>query len=155
MLRLYECIEVPYGDWGSEVVEQVRVLEPGKFRLYRKRASKGQDFEAGRRRQRHNTTKEIPFAVAYANRTAWMESTPPLEEVAWLNLQHYRLRSDQTNLLHIAAVPKQFLYGFPAEVDKILAGPNFRHCRPTGCTGRVLRAERHQLPGSDTLRLRR
>jgi hypothetical protein len=128
MLRLYECIEVPYGDWGSEVVEQVRVLEPGKFRLYRKQASKGQDFELVD--EGTTTQQEIPFAVAYANRTAWMESAPPLEEVAWLNLQHYRLRSDQTNLLHIAAVPKQFLYGFPAEVDKILAGPNFGIAAP-------------------------
>jgi hypothetical protein len=132
MLRLYECIEVPYGDWGSEVVEQVRVLEPGKFRLYRKQASTGSDFKLveGEAGSGTTTTKEIPFAVAYANRTAWMESTPPLEEVAWLNLQHYRLRSDQTNLLHIAAVPKQFLYGFPAEVDKILAGPNFGIAAP-------------------------
>jgi hypothetical protein len=128
MLRLYECIEVPYGDWGSEVVEQVRVLEPGKFRLYRKQASKGHAFDLVD--EGTTTQQEIPFAVAYSNRTAWMESAPPLEEVAWLNLQHYRLRSDQTNLLHIAAVPKQFLYGFPAEVDKILAGPNFGIAAP-------------------------
>lgn len=128
MLRLYEQIEVPYGDWGCELVEQVRVLEPGKYRLYRKQPSKSLSFDLVE--EGPTTQKEIPFAVAYANRTAWMESQPPLEEVAWLNLQHYRLRSDQTNLLHIAAVPKQFLYGFPAEVEKILAGPNFGIAAP-------------------------
>jgi hypothetical protein len=61
--------------------------------------------------------------VAYANRTGLMESTPPLEEVAWLNLKAYRCESDQANILHVAAVPRYNLFGVPAELDELDAGP--------------------------------
>lgn len=121
MLRLYERLELPYSEFGTEVVEQVRVLEPGKFRLYRKQPSKGGDWSLVEEGQ--TSVPDIPFAVAYANRTGLLESTPPLEEVAWLNLKAYRCDSDQSNLLHISATPRQFLYGVPAELDEIDAGP--------------------------------
>jgi len=121
MLRLYERLELPYNEWGTEVVEQVRVLEPGKFRLYRKQPSKGSDWQLAD--EGETSLPDIPFAVAYSNRVSLLESTPPLEEVAWLNLKAYRCDSDQSNLLHISATPRQFLYGVPAELDEIDAGP--------------------------------
>jgi hypothetical protein len=120
-LRLLEQVVVPYGEFGEEQVEQVRVLEPGAFRLYRKQASKSRDWELIS--EGTTTLDEIPFAVAYANRTGLLESTPPLEEVAWLNLKAYRCESDQANILHVAAVPRYNLFGVPAEVDELEAGP--------------------------------
>ena len=121
-LRLHEQVIVPYGDFGEELVEQVRVLEPGSFRLYRKQASRNRDWELIS--EGTTTLDRIPFAVAYANRTGILESTPPLEEVAWLNLKAYRCESDQSNILHVAAVPRYNLFGVPAEVDELEAGPN-------------------------------
>lgn len=121
MLRLYERLEMPYNEFGTEVVEQVRVLEPGRFRLYRKQPSKGGDWTLAD--EGETSVPDIPFAVAYSNRVGLLESTPPLEEVAWLNLKAYRCDSDQSNLLHISATPRQFLYGVPAELDEIDAGP--------------------------------
>ena len=123
-LRLMERLTVadPDSEFGEEMVEQVRVLEPGRFRLYRKQLSKGGDFvlvDEGT-----TTLDEIPFAVAYANRVGHLESQPPLEEVAWLNLQAYRRGSDLHNQLHIAAVPRHYLYGVPAELDAITVGPH-------------------------------
>jgi hypothetical protein len=128
MVRLYEKVEVAYGEWGYETVEQVRVLEVGKYSLYRKQLSRGSDFtlvEEG-----PMSSDEIPFAVAYANRTGWMESQPPMEEIGWLNLKHYRADSDQSNILHISAVPKQFLFGFPTEMDQMIASPHFGIAAP-------------------------
>jgi hypothetical protein len=121
-LRLHEQVVVPYGDFGEELVEQVRVLEPGAFKLYRKQASKNRDWELIS--EGTTTLDEIPFAVAYANRTGILESTPPLEEVAWLNLKAFRCESDQANILHVAAVPRYNLFGVPAEVDELDAGPS-------------------------------
>jgi hypothetical protein len=121
-LRLHETVIVPYGEFGEEQVEQIRVLEPGRFRLYRKQASKSRDWELIS--EGTTTLDQIPFAVAYANRSGILESTPPLEEVAHLNLQAYRCESDQSNILHIAAVPRYNLFGVPAELDEIDAGPN-------------------------------
>jgi hypothetical protein len=104
-----------------EVVEQVRVLEPGRFRLYAKQPSRGVSWDL----VDEGTTSldYIPFAVAYANRVAELESTPPLEEVAWLNLSAYRCGSDQANLLHVSAIPRQFLFGVPHELEELEAGP--------------------------------
>ena len=121
-LRLHERVTVPYGEFGEELVSQVRVLEPGRFRLYRKQASRNRDWDLIA--EGDTTLTEIPFAVAYANRTGTLESTPPLEEVAWLNLKAYRCESDQSNLLHVAATPRYNLFGVPAEIDQIEAGPN-------------------------------
>lgn len=121
-LRLLERVVVPFKEWGEEIVEQVRVLEPNRFRLYRKQASRTRDWELIN--EGTTTLDEIPFAVAYANRTAFMESTPPMEEIAWLNLQAYRVGSDLSNQLHLAAVPRFHLYGVPAELDEITAGPD-------------------------------
>ena len=121
-LRLLERVVVPFREFGEELIEQVRVLEPGRFRLYRKQASRTRDWELIN--EGTTTLDEIPFAVAYANRTAYMESTPPLEEIAWLNLQAYRVGSDLSNQLHLAAVPRFHLYGVPAELDEITAGPD-------------------------------
>ena len=121
-LRLHEQVVVPYGEFGEELVEQVRVLEPGRYRLFRKQASRNRDWELIS--EGTTTLDRIPFAVAYANRAGILESTPPLEEVAWLNLKAYRCESDQANILHVAAVPRYNLFGVPAEVDELEAGPN-------------------------------
>jgi len=122
MLRLRETLTVPYGEWGEELVEQVRVLEPGRFRVYRLQASRSRDWELIN--EGSTTQDRIPFAIAYSNRSATLESTPPLEEVAWLNLQAYQCESDQGNLLHVAAVPRYNLFGVPAEVEELSAGPS-------------------------------
>lgn len=128
-LRLYERVEVPYGDWGVQVVEQVRVLEPGRFRLYARQPSKGADWDLVD--EGETTLPYIPFAVAYANRVGDLESTPPLEEVAWLNLSAYRCGSDQANLLHVSAIPRQFLYGVPHELEELEAGPEAATALPS------------------------
>jgi hypothetical protein len=120
-LRLHEQMVVPYGMFGEERVDQVRVLEPGAFRVYRRQASKSQDYELIDEGATGMDT--IPFSIAYADQVDTLVSRPPLEEVAWLNLMAYQRSSDLANQLHRAAVPRLMLYGFPAEVEEIEAGP--------------------------------
>jgi hypothetical protein len=66
---------------------------------------------------------EIPFSVAYANRIGFMESRPPLEDIAELNLKTYQIQSDLDNQLHISAVPMLAFYGFPSSAEEVSAGP--------------------------------
>ena len=66
---------------------------------------------------------EIPFAVAYANRYGLLESRPPLEDIAELNLKAYQIQSDLDNQLHISSVPFLAIYGYPASAEEITAGP--------------------------------
>ena len=118
-LRLMERQIVPDGEFGEKEVEQIRVLTPGAFQLYQREDDK--DF----RIIDEGTTSlnEIPFAVAYSNRTGVFESRPPLEDIAELNLKAYQMQSDLDNQLHISAVPFLSLFGFPTSAEEVTAGP--------------------------------
>jgi len=118
-LRLQETVVVPDGEYGEKAVEQIRVLTPGEFRLHQ-RQDNG-DFKVvdeGR-----TSLSEIPFSVAYAQRHGMMESRPPLEDIAELNLKTYQIQSDLDNQLHISAVPMLAFYGFPSAAEEVSAGP--------------------------------
>ena len=118
-LRLSEKVVLPDGEYGEKEVEQVRVLRPGEFEIHRLN-SQGQFeiVESGT-----TTMDHIPFAIAYANRTNFMESRPPLEDIAQLNLKAYQVQSDLDNQLHISAVPMLAFYGFPQSAEEVSAGP--------------------------------
>ena len=118
-LRLFEKVLVPDGLYGEKQVEQVRVLTPGAFEIFQK------DQKGDFRVVDEGTTSlsEIPFSVAYSNRTGVLESFPPLADIAELNLQHYQVQSDLSNQLHISAVPLLALFGFPQSAEEISAGP--------------------------------
>jgi hypothetical protein len=118
-LRLLEIVNMPDGEYGEKIVEQVRVLTPGEFKIYQKQ-------ETGEFKMTDEGTtslSEIPFSVAYANRLAYFESRPPLEDIAELNLKAYQIQSDLDNQLHISAVPMLAFYGFPSAAEEVSAGP--------------------------------
>lgn len=54
------------------------------------------------------TAKEITLASFFADRTGFMTSRPPFEDLAWMNLRWWQSYSDQTNILHVARVPILF-----------------------------------------------
>ena len=118
-LRLQESVIVPDGEYGEKTVEQIRLLTPGAYQLHRK-GDQG-NFEL----YDEGTTSlnRIPFAVAYANRVGVMESRPPLEDIAELNLKVYQAQSDLDNQLHISAVPMLAFFGFPSSAEEVSAGP--------------------------------
>ena len=119
MLRLAEKVTEPDGEFGEKVVDQIRVLTPGEFKIYQ-RKEKG-DFEITD--EGTTSTTEIPFSVAYANRVNFLESRPPLEDIAELNLKAYQVQSDLDNQLHISAVPMLAFFGFPSAAEEVSAGP--------------------------------
>ena len=119
-LRLSETIIVPDGDYGEKEVQQIRVLSPGEFKLFQRDEKRG-DFrivDEGR-----TSLDRIPFSVAYSNRVNTLESRPPLEDIANLNLKAYQIQSDLDNQLHISAVPMLAFYGFPSAAEEVSAGP--------------------------------
>ena len=119
MLRLAETVTIPDGTYGEKVVDQIRVLTPGQYQLHQKKDTG--DFEVVD--EGTTTISEIPFSVAYANRLGFMESRPPLEDIAELNLKAYQVQSDLDNQLHISAVPMLAFYGFPSSAEEVSAGP--------------------------------
>jgi len=119
MLRLLESVIVPDGDYGEKAVQQVRVLTPGAYELHQK-----QDNSEFKIVEEGNTSlSDIPFSVAYCNRVGYLESRPPLEDIAELNLKTYQIQSDLDNQLHISAVPMLAFFGFPSAAEEVSAGP--------------------------------
>ena len=118
-LRLLESTIVPDGQYGEKAVEQVRLLTPGAYELHQR------DDNGEFRVIDEGTTSldQIPFSVAYANRHGYLESRPPLEDIAELNLKTYQVQSDLDNQLHISAVPMLAFYGFPSAAEEVSAGP--------------------------------
>ena len=120
MLRLLERIVVPDGEFGEKYLEQVRVLRPGSYELHRQSDTKGKyDVVA----EGTTSLDYIPFAIAYSNRVGLLESRPPLEDIAELNLKTYQIQSDLDNMLHISGVPMLAFYGFPSAAEEVSAGP--------------------------------
>jgi len=118
-LRLAEIVNVPDGEFGEKAVEQIRVLTPGEYQLHQKQDNGDfQVIDEGR-----TSLSKIPFSVAYAQRHGFMESRPPLEDIAELNLKAYQIQSDLDNQLHISAVPMLAFYGFPSAAEEVSAGP--------------------------------
>ncbi len=68
------------------------------------------------------TVTEIPLAQIYTERVDFMDATPPLLDLANINLLHYQMWSDLAHAAHIANVP--FLFGGGFEADELQIGPN-------------------------------
>jgi hypothetical protein len=118
-LRLQETTTVPDGDYGERTVDQIRVLTPGAYQLWRK--DQTPEFELID--EGNTSLSEIPFSVAYTGRVGYLESRPPMSDIADLNLKAYQVQSDLDNQLHICAVPMLAFFGFPSSAEEVSAGP--------------------------------
>jgi hypothetical protein len=100
-LRLIECVDVPDGAYGLKKVEQIRVLTPGAWEIFRQNEKKEWvSFDKDK-----TSLKIIPYVPVYGRRTGFMTGEPPLIEVANLNVAHWQCASDQQTILHVARVP--------------------------------------------------
>ena len=121
--RYLEIVETDDGQWGSKDVKRVRVLEPGQVTVYQQGADAKWDVvpeESG-----PMTLPQIPLVTFYTGRTAWMQAQPPMESLAWLNVEHWQSRSDQRHILHFARVPLLFGKGIERAQDgQIVIGPD-------------------------------
>lgn len=120
-LRLQETVleADPDSKYGEKQIDQVRVLTPGQYQIHQ-RQDNGEYKVVD---EGTTSLSEIPFSVAYCNRVGFMESRPPLEDIAELNLKSYQVQSDLDNQLHISAVPMLAFFGFPTSAEEVSAGP--------------------------------
>jgi hypothetical protein len=120
-LRLQETVleADPDSKYGEKQIDQVRVLTPGRYQIHQRQDNGEYEMiDNG-----PTSLPEIPFSVAYCNRVGFMESRPPLEDIAELNLKSYQVQSDLDNQLHISAVPMLAFFGFPTSAEEVSAGP--------------------------------
>jgi hypothetical protein len=108
-----EWVEEPDGQWGTQTIPQVRVLEPGRWEIHRQNEKKEWVlYEEG-----VTSIDFIPFVPVYGERVGFMLGRPPMLELAHLNVAHWQSASDQQTILHVARVPILTVIGAQDEVD--------------------------------------
>lgn len=109
-LRLLEQVVENDGEFGEKIIEQVRVLSQGSWQTWRE--AEKLDATGKKEWVLHDegvtTLNVIPFVPIYGRRTGFMTATPPLLELAHMNVEHWQSKSDQQTILHVARVPILF-----------------------------------------------
>lgn len=126
---LRESVVVPKGMFGESVEDRFRVLynENGTvgWRLFRITDQKALVLEI---EGLYPTQDEIPLAeVVTSGREGIFESVPPLLDLAYMNLAHYRQWSDYDTSIRMTCVPLLFTAGFQMtdeQGEPIVIGPN-------------------------------
>lgn len=100
-LRIMEERSKAVDEFTEESEQQIRVLYPGRWEIWRK-DNKGQ---WNREEQGATSLMKIPFVPVYGGRTGFMQAEPPLIDLAYQNIKHWQSQSDQDTILHVARVP--------------------------------------------------
>lgn len=120
-----EWVQEQVGPFGVREVERLRVLrrtaDAVTFEAW-ERPERGGQFQRVSEVGTFRGVTEIPFAPIYTARRDFMDATPPLLDLASLNLLHYQVNSDLHHAVHIANVPVLFGKGIPTTDVQI--GPN-------------------------------
>lgn len=116
MVRFREKITIPWGEWGTRDIEQVRVLRPGSWQIWRAKGREREWYVYDEGESAPLT--EIPFSTIYFARTDFMMAEPPLLDLAWQSLHHWQSGSDQTSLMHFARSWILFGAGFNPDEKK-------------------------------------
>ena len=141
-VRIGEQAVVPSGEFGEEVFDQVRVIEPGKYRVYRdkeknkdlywKDSSYAGNFNAPAGEQEFDLVEsgefslgEVPLVTIYSGKTDTMTSNPPLLDIAYLNLAHIQRQADLIHSLHVASQPMLVLEGWDDQTKDMSISVNY------------------------------
>jgi len=140
-VRIAEKAVVPDGDFGEKLFEQVRVIEPGRYRIFRQTETKKEtaggfpypnSFDATTSTSDYELVEsgdyslgEIPLVTLYSNKTDTMVSKPPLLDIAYLNLAHFQRQADLIHSLHIASQPMLVLEGWDDQTKDMAISVNY------------------------------
>ena len=124
-VRIRERLVEPVGNFGERVFDQVRVMEPGTYQIWRNAvepANSSSSATAGWTLHEQGTTSidDIPLVTVYGNRLGTLVSRPPLLEVAYLCLAYCQRFTDYHNSIHVGASPILVLRGFDPDNDSPL-----------------------------------
>jgi hypothetical protein len=124
-IRILETVTEPSGDFGDVTYDQVRVISREDWQIYRRKKTENAEGWT-LHQQGPNPLKIVPLASAvWGDANDVMVGEVPLEDLAWLNVEHWQSSSDQRHILHVARVPILHWSGAPMEDDgNIEIGPN-------------------------------
>jgi hypothetical protein len=133
---------LPDGDFGEKVYDQIRVIEPGRYRVFRKKEqieemydvsdnSVTGNFEMGSADKDYQQVEsgefslgEIPLVTIYSGKTENLVSKPPLLDIAYLNLAHFQRQADLIHSLHVASQPMLVMEGYDDQTKDLAISVN-------------------------------
>ena len=124
-VRINEYVSVPFGEFGDKTIRQIRVLEPGNYRVYRREADRdietnGSGSQGWYIHEEGNISLDVvPLAVTYSQKISEFVSTPPLLSIASINISHAQRNADLAHGLHVAAMPIMVMKGFDDAPDPV------------------------------------
>ena len=141
-VRIGEKAVVPSGEFGESVFNQVRVIEPGKYRVYRDKEqnkdmywennSYAGEFDAPADKKEYDMVEsgefslgEVPLVTVYSGKTDTMTSKPPLLDIAYLNIAHFQRQADLIHSLHVASQPMLVLEGWDDQTKDMSISVNY------------------------------
>jgi len=142
-VRLGEKAVLPDGQFGEKVFDQVRVIEPGSYRVFRKKeqieemydvsdGSSVGSFQAGSSDKDYKQVEsgefslgEIPLVTIYSGKTDNLVSKPPLLDIAYLNIAHFQRQADLIHSLHVASQPMLVMEGYDDQTKDLAISVNY------------------------------
>ena len=119
-VRFRQLVSEPSGSFGEEIVEEVRVLEPGKWQTWRFTSSNNDHAGWELHGEGDFSLNEVPLVTIYSNRLGTLVSKPPLLEVANLNIAYCQRFTDYHHSIHVGSQPILCLKGFDPDSNNEL-----------------------------------
>lgn len=110
-LRIKEVVVEDGDDFGQTKVEQIRLLTPGQVQIFRKATGADGQANWALHEEWQTSRSDITLVTLYTKRTGFMCGSPPLLNMALLNVKHWQSQSEQDNILHVARVPILTVFG--------------------------------------------
>ena len=141
--RIAEKAVLPDGAFGEKVYDQVRVIEPGSYRVFRKKDqidamydvddnSYAGEFDTGTTGKDYKLAEsgsfslgEIPLVTVYSGKVENLVSKPPLLDIAYLNLAHFQRQADLIHSLHVASQPLLVMEGYDDQTKDLAISVNY------------------------------
>jgi len=141
--RIAEKAVLPSGQFGEKVFDQIRVIEPGRYRVFRKKEqleemydvsdnSSVGEFEVATTQKDYKQVEsgsfslgEIPLVTIYSGKTDNLVSKPPLLDIAYLNIAHFQRQADLIHSLHVASQPMLVMEGYDDQTKDLSISVNY------------------------------
>jgi len=141
--RIAEKAVLPSGQFGEQVFDQIRVIEPGRYRVFRKKEqleemydvsdnSSVGEFEVATTNKDYKQVEsgsfslgEIPLVTIYSGKTDNLVSKPPLLDIAYLNIAHFQRQADLIHSLHVASQPMLVMEGYDDQTKDLAISVNY------------------------------
>lgn len=122
--RYIETVTEKTGEFDEKQKQQIRVIEPNLIRIFTKDEKLGTWIESQKIPTSFGDVQIVEFCADK------LDKSPPLLDLAHLNIEHWQKASDQSNILHVARVPILHWAGATERVNEdgkpieIVIGPN-------------------------------